>query len=98
MGIANATSMTARVPLYRDLVRMTEDAPRQAEWIAAELDHVQCETPMDAARAMAIASKILNFVLLANMMLSQTERRAFRDESVPAEEKVVSIFEPHTAS
>jgi IS5 family transposase len=29
-------------------------------------------------------------------VLSQTERRVFRGESVPASEKIVSIFEPHT--
>ena len=29
-------------------------------------------------------------------MIDQTRRRVFNGESVPAEEKVVSIFEPHT--
>lgn len=96
MEIANATSMTARVPLYRDLVKMTEDTLRQAERVAAELDNVQCSTPMDVALAMALAGEIRHFVPLANMVLSQTERRVFRGESVPAEQKVVSIFEPHT--
>jgi transposase, IS5 family len=96
MEIANATSMTARVPLYRDLVKMTEETLRQAEQVAAQLDHVQCATPMDAALTMALAGEIRHFVPLANMVLSQTERRIFRGESVPAEEKVVSIFEPHT--
>lgn len=96
MEIANATSMTARVPLYRDLVKTAENTLRQAERVAAELGHVQCETPMDAAVAQALAGEIRHFMPLVNMVLSQAERRVFRGESVPVEEKIVSIFEPHT--
>ena len=33
---------------------------------------------------------------LALRVVDQTERRVFAGESVPASEKVVSIFEPHT--
>ena len=33
---------------------------------------------------------------LANKVLSQTRRRVFDGESVPAQQKIVSIFEPHT--
>ena len=36
------------------------------------------------------------FLLRAEQVIEQTVRRVFQDEKVPAEEKIVSIFEPHT--
>ena len=33
---------------------------------------------------------------LLTRVVDQTERRVFADEKVPASEKVVSLFEPHT--
>src|SRR5690606_6380893 len=36
------------------------------------------------------------YVALAERVLDQTRRRVFDGESVPAADKVVSIFEPHT--
>jgi IS5 family transposase len=40
--------------------------------------------------------KLKRYVELANQVIDQTERRVIHGESVPASEKVVSIFEPHT--
>ncbi|MCJ7700200.1 MAG: hypothetical protein MUO62_01335 [Anaerolineales bacterium] len=37
------------------------------------------------------------FIPRAEQVIEQTIRRIFQDEQVPAEEKIVSIFEPHTA-
>ena len=33
---------------------------------------------------------------LVEAVVSQTERRVFKDEKVPAQEKIVSLYEPHT--
>ena len=96
LGIANAKSMKQRMPLYRDLVKMTKATLRRAERTAAQLDRVQCETLTAFAMAEAIAAEIRHFVPLASQVVSQTERRVFSAESVPATEKIVSIFEPHT--
>ena len=51
LGISNAKSMKNRRPLYRDLVKVTEETLRQAQDIAEQLDHVHC----DAASAVALA-------------------------------------------
>jgi len=96
LEIANAKAMTEREPLYRDLVKMTEETLQQAQQVAVQLDHVECKDIRDVAIACAIAGQIRHFVPLANMVLSQTERRVFRGEAVPVEDKIVSIFEPHT--
>lgn len=96
LGISNAKSMKERTPLYRDLVRMTEETLDQARQIANQLNHVQCGDLMDMAIAQAVAAEIRHFMPLANQVVAQTERRVFRGETVPATEKIVSIFEPHT--
>jgi len=43
------------------------------------------------------AQELEQYVYLANKVISQTERRVFHEEKVPAKQKVLSIFEPHTA-
>lgn len=97
LEISNAKSMKERTPLYRDLLKITEETVNQAEQIAEQLGHVQCETVMGIMAAQAIAAEIRHFIPLANQVMSQTERRVFRGESVPSAEKIVSIFEPHTS-
>lgn len=96
LGIANAKSMKKRVPLYRDLLKVTEEALEQAKAMADELDHVPCATMTEVAEAQALAAQIRHYAPLVEQVLSQAERRVLRGESVPAAEKVVSIFEPHT--
>ncbi len=43
-----------------------------------------------------MATELEHYIDLAWKVVSQTERRILRGESVPACEKIVSIFEPHT--
>lgn len=97
MAISNAKSMKQRTPLYRDLLKITEETVKSAEQVAAQLDRVECATAMEIAAAQSIAAEIRHFVPLANQVISQTERRVIRGDSVPAGEKIVSIFEPHTS-
>jgi IS5 family transposase len=47
-------------------------------------------------QAVAFALELKNYLDLTRKVIDQTERRIFKGESVPASEKVVSIFEPHT--
>jgi IS5 family transposase len=96
LQISNAKSVDDRKPLYRDLMATTEKTLEQAEAIAGQLTHVQCSDTKQLVLATALGEEIRHFVPLVNQVLSQTERRILRDESVPATEKVVSIFEPHT--
>jgi IS5 family transposase len=42
------------------------------------------------------AKELAEYVALTKRVVSQTYRRVILEEKVPAEEKVVSIFEPHT--
>lgn len=96
LEIVNAKSADERKPLYRDLLAITEHTLEQAEDIAAKLATAQCADMTQITLAAVLAAEIRHFVPLTNQVLSQTERRILRDESVPVTEKVVSIFEPHT--
>lgn len=77
--------------LYRRLLRVT-----QATW-----DHAQAVVPMlmrvGSPRALALATSLEHFSGLVQQVLRQTFRRVVEGQAVPAAEKVVSLFEPHTA-
>jgi IS5 family transposase len=46
--------------------------------------------------AVVYATKLAHFIPLVKRVIDQAERRVLREESVPADEKLVSLFEPHT--
>ena len=96
LGILNAKSNEQRLPYYRDLLRVTEKTVRSAERIAGELDKAGVVGLFALLRAGALAHQLRHYVALAKRVIGQTERRVLNGESVPAEEKIVSIFEPHT--
>ena len=79
-----------RTKLYRDLVKVTKKTIRAAVDVANSL------RTLGSLVADAIASRLDHFARLGRRVVDQTERRVFRGESVPASEKVVSIFEEHT--
>lgn len=94
LEISNAASMEERVPLYRDLLAITEQTLQQAQAVAGKLLAVPGGR---LPSALALAAQIEHFVPLVNQVVSQAERRVLRGDSVPSSEKLVSIFEPHTS-
>ena len=89
-AIRNAKRQRQRVPLYRELVKMTKKTIGYARRTTAALrlrKHIAAPASADAMQSM---------IELASKVVDQTERRVFGGESVPAKEKLVSIFEPHT--
>lgn len=63
----------------------------QVQWVEAHLRQRR------APGALALADLFAQYVPLVRQVIAQTTRRVFRHESVPAPEKIVSLFEPHTA-
>jgi IS5 family transposase len=96
MGILNAKSAAQRKPLYRDLIKMTDKTLAQAERVASQLDEVEVGSIAQMALAETLATELREYGRLAQQVISQTERRVFRGETVPASDKLVSIFETHT--
>lgn len=60
------------------------------------LEECLSETSFLIHSAQNIADELKRYIELANRVIDQTERRVIHDESVPASDKIVSIFEPHT--
>jgi IS5 family transposase len=95
LGILNARNDEQRLPRYRDLLHVTNRTVNSAERIAEALEHAEPADILDLLRAEALAQELRHYAALAKRVISQTQRRVLRGESVPAAEKLVSIFEPH---
>jgi IS5 family transposase len=96
LGIQNAKRQADRVPLYEDLIKVTDRTMSYARDAAAALDKRPCASFMEAAQVGAMASEIRHYLGLAGRVVDQTQRRVLAGESVPASDKIVSIFEAHT--
>lgn len=90
LAIGNAKRMSQREPLYRDLLKVTGRAVGYAEAAIKALG--RCRSTAAARCAVQLKS----FVARAARVIDQTERRVFGGEALPPQEKLVSIFEPHT--
>jgi IS5 family transposase len=76
---------------YRRLVRVAQ----------VTLDHAGAVRPLlmksGSLRGLALATTLAHFGDLLHQVLRQTVRRVVDGQTMPAQEKVVSLFEPHTA-
>lgn len=91
LGILNTGSAKRRKALYRDLLKVTAKTVSQAERMAPAL------LAMDTKGAVKLGCEMERYTALARRVIDQTERRVLAGEKVPAGEKIVSIFEDHTA-
>jgi IS5 family transposase len=76
---------------YQRLLTSTTAVVQQAEQVGAVLI-AQATRP-----GYKLAATLRQFVPLVHQVIIQTTRRIIQGEVVPAPEKVVSLFEPHTA-
>jgi transposase, IS5 family len=76
---------------YRKLVKTTQQTIAQAQQV---LPALQVVTDKQADR---LSEVLETFIPRAEQVVSQTVRRVFQGEKVPASEKIVSLFEPHSA-
>jgi IS5 family transposase len=96
LEILNAKSEKAMVNPYKDLLKVTQKTVGYAKSAAATLE--SCAT-VDTRAMLLVMAMIKDFeelIPLAEKVIDQTTRRVIHGEKVPAQEKVFSIFEPHT--
>ncbi|MEE9598556.1 MAG: ISNCY family transposase [Acidiferrobacterales bacterium] len=88
VAILYARSNNQRRPLYASLLRVTLDT-------LAYLDgaHKVLEKQLDAR---AWCARVQHYRPLIMQVIAQTQRRVIDAERVPAADKIVSLFEPHT--
>ena len=92
VAIQYARGEKQRQRLYEDLLkaaRKTIGYATRAEGILEQL----CSADM---RLLALLFEIRHYLALSEQVYDQTYRRVIQGESVPADQKVVSIFEEHT--
>ena len=95
-GIANAKSADKQKKLYLKLIPLAEETLEYGVQACRALQTSAFEKVADQAMASRYAEELQGICELLRQVIEQTKRRVFNGESVPAEEKVVSIFEPHT--
>ncbi len=86
-------------PLYRGLLGRVEGIDTWALRIGkglAQRAASQRYGQTKCASAQALAAELLHFQELAQHVIDQARRRVLAGESVPNEEKLFSLFEPHT--
>jgi IS5 family transposase len=90
LSIKNAQKSAKRTRAYRDLLQVTENMLGDAEKGASLLDKRR------QGRAKELAAELRRVSELGRRVVDQTRRRVLEGENVPSNEKVVSVFEPHT--
>jgi len=75
---------------YERLLAVTRASVRQAKVVLVHLGE------LGSSEAKGLADQLMVFVGRVEQVIRQTKRRVFEQEQVPAGEKLVSLFEPHT--
>jgi len=90
LAIEHANNKKVRKQHYRDLLKITGDTVGYAQNCINILKHHHNVV------ALALCEDLKHTVGLALRVIDQTDKRVLQGLSVPATEKIVSIFEPHT--
>lgn len=96
LAVRNGKTFENRIPHYRALIKTTKNTVGIAGSIALQLKRLKLKKQAEHERRQSLVGQIMHYIDLTKDVIAQAERRVFRRESVPAKEKVVSIFEPHT--
>ncbi len=97
--IAHARTAEHRQRAYRNLLGVTEEVHACGLTVRESLRLPEVLADLDSRqelKARAIASRLDRFLPLVQRVMEQTRRRVVEGQSVPAAEKLVSIFEEHT--
>jgi len=96
LEIMNANSKKVRDKKYEDLLKVTHKTVDYAHKAVSLLEAPPFINSSLAETAWGMAEELKEIIRLTHKVIDQTTRRVIHDESVPASDKIVSIFEPHT--
>ncbi len=96
LAILNARTQEDRVPLYQDLLKVANKTVDAADVITATLTSKTPAKKRTKPKFIKLVESLQHHIGLARRVVAQTHRRVVLGETVPANEKLVSIFEPHT--
>jgi IS5 family transposase len=86
---------TQQVPTYRALIGIAEQVIKDARAVVTRTQRPAGDIPTRLA-VEALHQEITRHCELGDRVIRQTRRRVLLAEQVPTEEKLYSIFEPHT--
>jgi transposase, IS5 family len=89
VAIINAKSSEIREGLYRKLIK-------QAKETQDRIEHVLQKLAKHGLQALAEYGRLMELSNMLPVIIEQTRRRVIKKEQVPVDEKIFSIFEPHT--
>ena len=96
LAIMNAKNAAERKKMYKDLLLVTENTIGYAERCLQSLRSYRPSSLEAWGVRDMVKEKLEHFLPLTRQVVCQTRRRVLQGESVPAGEKIVSIFEEHT--
>ncbi|MCP4614285.1 MAG: ISNCY family transposase, partial [Planctomycetes bacterium] len=96
IGIMNAKSEKVKDKQYKDLLKVTEKTVSYGRSAVKELETTSFNDSLNMIAAQDMAKELRATLDLTDQVIDQTSRRVLKDEKVPANEKILSIFEPHT--
>ncbi len=96
-AIQNTKSKKVREAAYKDMLLYAHKVCSYGETaVSVLLDYTGGDEVLNVIRARNLAEQIAEVINLLRKVMDQTERRVLKGESIPASEKVVSLFEEHT--
>ena len=96
LGLQNAKKEEERRSLYRDLVVVTGQTLDDSTRFVGRLKNWKIKTLKEELLQPWLIAELERVMGLTVRVIDQTKRRVFKGESVPSDEKLVSIFEVHT--
>jgi IS5 family transposase len=91
LAVMNAKNKKQRKAAYTDLIKMADNVLGYSRTALTEIIFCTSNPVL-----FPLYEDIENYMILLGKVVDQTKRRVMLGETVPASEKVVSIFEPHT--
>jgi IS5 family transposase len=90
LAVQYAKNESQRTAAYRDLLKLA------AKTVGYATTAIPLAKGMPGLEGMGFCAELERYIDLARKVIAQSQRRVLKGESVPATEKIVSIFEPHT--
>jgi IS5 family transposase len=90
LAVRYAKKEAQRTAAYRDLLKLARKS------VGYATGAIPLAKDQAGIEGLALGCELERYVGLSRRVIEQTERRVLKGESVPATEKIVSIFEPHT--
>jgi IS5 family transposase len=92
VAIQYAKEKSKRIAAYKDLLKVTHKVCGYAQRSIEALKN----SAVTGRRGLMLILEINHYLDLTHRVIDQTQRRVLNGEKVPVEDKIVSIFEPHT--